>query len=96
MACEHLVEDRHDRAVAASDEEREPGGVSAEVHEQVAGLPGGPCPGGAGGDAQDVHPAGADLYREEDVQPPEEHRVDVHKPRQDPGCLGGQELPPGR
>ena len=50
----------------------------------------------AGGDAQDVHPAGADLYREEDVQPPEEHRVDVHKPRQDPGCLGGQELPPGR
>ena len=46
MACEHLVEDRRERAVAVSDEEREPGGVSAEVHEQVAGLPGGPCPGG--------------------------------------------------
>ena len=76
---------------------RQPGGVFAEVHEQVAGLLGGPCPGGAGGHAQDVHAAGLDLHREEHVQAPEEHRVNVHEvTRQDPGCLGGQELPPGR
>jgi len=60
-------------------------------------LLGGPCPGGVGGDAQDVHAAGLDLHREEYVQALEEHCVNVHEvARQDPGCLGGQELPPGR
>jgi hypothetical protein len=52
-------------------------------------------PGGVRGDAQDVHAAGLDLHREEHVQALEEHRVNVHEvARQDPGCLGGQELPP--
>jgi hypothetical protein len=60
-----LVEYRRELAVAVTDEEFEPGGVFAEVHEQVAGLLGGPCPGGAGGDAQDVHAAGLDLHHEE-------------------------------
>ena len=34
---------------------------------------------------------------EQDVQASEEHGVNVQEiARQDPGCLGGQELPPGR
>jgi len=49
-----------------------------------------------GGDAQDVHPPGADLDHEQDVEAPEEHGVNVQEiARQDPGRLGGQELPPG-
>jgi hypothetical protein len=35
---------------------------------RFTGLLGGPCPGGAGGHAQDVHAAGLDLHREEHVQ----------------------------
>jgi hypothetical protein len=71
--------------------------VFAEIHEQVAGLLGGPRSRGVGGDAQDVHTAGLDLHHEEDVQAFEEHGVNVQElGRQDPGRLGGQELPPGR
>ena len=74
-----------------------PAGALAEVHEQVAGLLSGPRPGGVGGDAQDVHPPGLDLHHEQDVQALEEHGVNVQEvARQDSGCLGGQELPPGR
>ena len=50
-----------------------------------------------GGEAQDVHAAGPDLYHEEHVQALEEHGVNVQEiAGQDAGCLGGQELPPGR
>ena len=48
------------------------------------------------GNTQDVHAAGLDLHDEEDVQPLEEHGVNVQEvARQDPGCRGGQELAPG-
>jgi hypothetical protein len=44
-----------------------------------------------------VHAPRLDLHHEQDVQAPEEHSVDVQEvTRQDPGCLGEQELPPGR
>jgi hypothetical protein len=40
---------------------------------------------------------GLDLHHEQDVQAPEEHGVNVQEvARQDPGYLGGQELPSGR
>src|SRR6266702_4874055 len=79
------------------DQEPEPGGAFAKVHQQVAGLLGGPFPGEAGGDAQDVHPPCADLDHEEHVQASEEHGVNVQEiARQDPGRLAGQELPPCR
>jgi hypothetical protein len=49
------------------------------------------------GDAEDVDAARFDLHDEEHVQAPEEHGVDVQEVAgQDAGCLGGQELPPGR
>jgi hypothetical protein len=97
VAGEHVVEDGRELAVAVADEELELAGAFAEVHEQVAGLLGGPCPGGVRGDTQDVHPAGLDFYHEEHVQALEEHGVDVEEVTcQDSGCLGGEELPPGR
>jgi hypothetical protein len=72
-------------------------GPLAEVHQKVAGLLG--CPGSArmGGDAQDVHRPGLDLYREQHVQALEQHGVDVQEVAGKDGvCLGGQELPPGQ
>ena len=50
-------------------------GAFAKVHEQVAGLLGGPRPGVVGGDAQDVHLPGPDLHHQQDMQAPEEHGV---------------------
>jgi hypothetical protein len=84
-------------AVAIAYQEPEPGGAFAEVHEQIACLLRGPRPRGVRGDAQDVHAAGLDLHREQDVQAPEEHGVYMQEiARQDPGRLGGQELSPLR
>src|SRR5947207_7898449 len=52
---EYLVEYRGELAVAVADQEFELAGAFAELHEQVAGLLGGPRPGGVCGDAQDAH-----------------------------------------
>ena len=94
---EHVIEDGRELAVAVADEELELAGAFAEIHEKVAGLLGGPCPAGVRGDAQDMHAAGLDLHHEEHVQALEEHGVDVQEVTcQDSGCLGGEELPPGR
>ena len=71
--------------------------VGTQIYQQVTGLLGSPWPRRAGGDAQHVHAAGLDLYHEEHGPAPEEHGVNVQEvARQDPGRLGGQELPPGR
>ena len=59
----------------------------AEGEGEVAGLLGGPRAGGAGGDAQTVHPPGLDLNHEEDMQAFEEHGVSVQEvARQYPGA----------
>ena len=72
-------------------------GALAEVHEQVAGLLGGPRRGGVGSDAEDVHAPCLDLHYEEDIQALAEHGVSVQEvARQNPGRLRGQELPPGQ
>ena len=52
---------------------------SAKVHEQVAGLLGGPYAVRVGGDAEDVHVPGRHLHDEQDVQAFEEDRVDVEE-----------------
>jgi hypothetical protein len=96
-ASEDVVEGRRELAVAVADQEAEAVGLCTQVHEQVTGLLGGPGARGVGGDAQDVHAAGLELHHEEHVQALEEHGVNVQEvARQDPGCLGGQELRPGR
>ena len=74
-----------------------PVAVIAEVHEQVAGLLGGPGRGGVSGDAQDVHGAGLDLHHEQDIDAAEEDGINVQEVAgQDPGSLGREELPPGQ
>jgi len=80
-----------------AEQELEAAGALAELHEQVTGLLGSPGTGRVRGDAQDVHGPGLDLHREQDVQALEDDRVDVQGiTSQDPGRLGGQELPLGR
>jgi hypothetical protein len=50
-----------------------------------------------GGDAAEVHPAGALLDEHQDVQPAQRHHVNVKKADGEDSCgLGVQELPPGR
>ena len=68
----------------------------AEVHQQVAGLLGGPESVGMGGHAQHVQGAVADLEGEQDVESPQRERaVDVEEVDcEHAGGLGAQELPP--
>jgi hypothetical protein len=50
-----------------------------------------------GGDAAEVHPAGAVLDEHQDIQSSQQHGVHVQEiDREDPGGLGVQELAPGR
>jgi hypothetical protein len=86
---------RTDRPV--TDEEPKPGGMIAEIHQQVAGLLRGPRAVGMCSHAQDVQVAIADLEGEQDVVPPQRERaVDVEEvDREHAGGLGAQELQPG-
>ena len=75
---------------------QEPNGVEPliEGEGQVAGLLHGPLPGGMGGDAAKVHPAGAMLDEDQYVQSSQQHGIHVQEvDREDPGGLGVQELP---
>src|SRR4051812_13830948 len=54
---------------AVADEEPEGGGAVVEVHEQVAGLLGGPRSGRMAGRPEDVHVAVTDLQCEEHIDP---------------------------
>jgi hypothetical protein len=54
--------------VPVTDQEPEPIGAIAEVHQQVAGLLGHPGPGRVGGDPGDVRAAAAVLDHHEDVE----------------------------
>jgi hypothetical protein len=94
---EHGVERGGELAVPVADQEPEPVGVFAEVHEQVAGLLGDPVSGGMGGDSGEVHAATVVLDDEENVEAAQEHGVDVGEVDGEDGVgLRGQELAPGR
>jgi len=44
-----------------------------------------------------VYGLGLDLHHEQDIPALEQHGIDVQEiTGQDAGCMGGQELPPGR
>ncbi len=74
------VERGGELASPVADQEPEVVGPFVEVHEQVAGLLGGPCPVGVRGGAEDVDVTGGDLHHEEDVDPFEGGRaVDVEE-----------------
>jgi len=57
VGSEHGVEGRGELAVSVADQEPEPVGAFAQIHEQVAGLLGDPGAGGVGGDPGEVHVA---------------------------------------
>ena len=89
------VERRRELPGAIAHEEPEPGGVLAEVHQQIAGLLGGPGPVGMRGHAQDVQGAVADFECEQDVEPPQCHcAIDVEEVHRERAAgLGAQEPP---
>ena len=96
-AGEDGVERGGELAVPVADQEPEPVGAIAEIHEQVAGLLGDPGSGGVGGDPGDVHAAAAVLDHHEDVEAAQEDGVDVGEvDGEDRVGLRGQELSPGR
>ena len=74
---EHGVEGGGELGVPIADQEPEATAGVVEVHDQVAGLLGEPGAGGVGGDAEDVHPSGDVLDREEHVEPAQGDGVDV-------------------
>jgi hypothetical protein len=92
------VERRAERPGLVADQEPEVRGPVTEVHQEVPDLLRGPLPVGVGGQAGDVHVAGAGLHDERAVQALEGDRA-VHVEE-----VGGehrrgvrvQELPPGR
>ena len=72
------------------------GDPAAEVHDEVAGLLGGPCAIRVGGHAEDVHAPGRYLHNEQHVQACEEDRVHVEEVAgQQAVGLGAEERPPG-
>ena len=96
-AGEDGVERSGELAVPVADQEPEPVGAAAEIHQQVAGLLGDPGAGGVGGDPGEVHTAAAVLDHDEDVEAAEEDGVDVGEvDREDGVGLCRQELSSGR
>ena len=76
-AGEDGVERSGELAVPVADQEPEPVGAVAEVHQQVAGLLGDPGPGGMGGDPGDMYAAAVMLDDDEDVEAAQQDSVDV-------------------
>jgi hypothetical protein len=81
---------------AVADQEPEVRGVIAKIHQEVAGLLGGPRPVGMRGDPEDVHIPALDLDDEQAVQALQRQRaVDMEEiGGEDSRGLGAQELPP--
>src|ERR1019366_10247244 len=80
-----------------ADHERDSLRLLAEVHEQVAGLLGGPRPGGIQGDAEDADAPGRVLEHGQDVSLSAAGQVDGEEVAgQDRLGLRAQELRPGR
>ena len=94
---EDIIECRRELAVPVTDEEPEPPGPLAEVHQKVTGLLGSPGTSRMGGHAQDVHGTGLDLHHEQDVKTLEHHGIDIQEiTGKDAGRLGFEELAPCR
>ena len=94
----HRVERIGELTGPVPDQEPEPRGAIAQIHQQVANLLYGPRPVWVCGDPEDVHVAGADLHDEQAVQALQRHCA-VHVEEiggEHRGCLNMQELPPGR
>src|ERR1035441_3647408 len=94
---EDCVERTREFAVAVADHESDPVRLVADIHDQVAGLLGGPFPGGMQRDAEDPDAPGRVLYYGEDIGLSAVEQVGREEvARQDRLGLGTQELRPGR
>src|SRR5258708_6701690 len=92
-----LVEGAGELGVAVPDEEAEGADPVCEVHEQVAGLLGGPGAVRVRGYAEDVHAPGRHLHHEQHVQAVEEDRAHVKViPGQQAVSLGAAGTPARR
>jgi hypothetical protein len=79
LTGEDRVENTGELGIAVPDDEAKRGDPVAEIHDQVAGLPGSPSAVRVGGHAQDVQVPGLHLDDEQYVQAREEDRVDVEE-----------------
>ncbi len=92
---EDLVERGDEHGGVVADQEPEP--VDGECHGEVAGGLGAPGAGEITGDAGEVHAAGGVFDEEQDVELAGSDGVDDEGVTgDDPLCLAGQELGPGR
>jgi len=73
------VEGAGEVRAAVTDQESEVLGPLAKVQGEVAGLLHGPLAGRVGGDPSRVHPAGAVPDEHQDVQPGQQHSVDMEE-----------------
>ena len=82
---------------AVADQELDALELLVEAEGEVAGLLHGPLARRARGDPAEMDPAGAMFDEHQDIQSLQQHGVHVQEvDREDPGCLGVQELPPCR
>ena len=82
---------------AVTDHEFDPVSLSAKVHQEVAGLLGGPFPGWMQGDSDDANAPGGVLDHGQDMGLGAVEQIDRKQvARQDRLSLGAQELRPGR
>jgi hypothetical protein len=95
-AGQYRVEGGGELSGSVADEEPEGGNAIVEVHQQVAGLLGGPRSGRIARRPEDVHVAAADFQGEEHIDPFQRDRaVDVEEIHgQHGGGLRAQEPPP--
>jgi hypothetical protein len=96
-----ISEDRVERSrvvrAAIADHDLDLVRLLAEVHDQVAGLLGGPVPGGMQSDPEDANAPGGMLDHGQDVSPGAIQQVRGEEiAREDRLGLGAQELRPGR
>jgi hypothetical protein len=97
LVGENLIESGGELGVTVPDEEPERLDPVAEIHDEVAGLLGGPGSGRIGRHAQDVHAPSVHLHDEQDVQPLQHDRVHTEEvASQQTVGLSAQERPPGR
>ena len=92
---QHGIEPGGELRVPVPDEEPERAGPLVQVHDEVAGLLGGPRAGRVRRDSEDMDPAGGDFHDEQYVDPAQRHRVHMEEiAGQQSVGLGTQELAP--
>src|SRR6266542_2361140 len=97
FGAEDLVELAAELAVSITDQELRADALVVELHQQVARLLGDPAAVRVGGDPREPDASGRELDEEQDIEAPQEDRVDGEKvARQDARRLPTKKLAPAR